>query len=274
MKLINHHVHTTGSDGKLSPEDTAKLAIEKGLSFICFTDHYPYPKGTDNWSKNFHSEEYYNQVQKTINRLEDKIEISFGAEIGWIPKNKDWIINEVKKRKYDYLLGAVHHLGNTTDYSINASEKNWNETIEAYKGIEELVRKYYSQLRSMIESEIFDGVAHFDLVKIWNENSKYFSENEKWYKQEVIKTLEIIKKTGICIEINTSGVRKKSKEIHPSFWILLESKKRYIPITIGSDSHYPEEIDNGLEKAIELAKKAGYDYILKFKSRTPNKVEI
>ena len=44
--------------------------------------------------------------------------------------------------------------------------------------------------------------------------------------------------------------------------------------TTGSDSHFPHEIDNGLENVIELAKKAGYDSILKFKNRTSYKIEI
>ena len=73
------------------------------------------------------------------------------------------------------------------------------------------------------------------------------------------------------IEINTSGERK-SGENHPSLWILKEACKLKIPITIGADSHYPEQIDYGIEKAIATAKKAGYTTILKFINR--NKREI
>lgn len=273
MNLINHHVHTTGSDGKLSPEDTAKLAIEKQLSFICFTDHYPYPKGLDKWSEGFHSEEYYKEVLKTIDKFKDKIEISHGAEIGWLPSHKEWIESEIKKRKYDYILGSIHHVKNTERDAINSSEEEFNKLIQHYGGIKELIKEYYNQLRLMANSGIFDCIAHFDLVKIWNKNSKYFSENEDWYKEEIIKTLNEIKKFKIAIEINTSGERK-SGENHPSFWILKKANELGISITIGSDSHSPEQITHGLEKAIEIAKKAGYDYILKFKNRTPIKIKI
>ena len=34
-------------------------------------------------------------------------------------------------------------------------------------------------------------------------------------------------------------------------------KKRNIPLTIGGDSHSPEQIDYRLKEAIEIAKKAG-----------------
>lgn len=76
-QLINHHVHSTGSDGKLSPEEVIKFAISKKLNFICFTDHYPYPPDHLEWGKDFHSEKYYNQIKELIEKYKDKIEISF-----------------------------------------------------------------------------------------------------------------------------------------------------------------------------------------------------
>ncbi|MGN1001865.1 MAG: PHP domain-containing protein [Oscillospiraceae bacterium] len=39
MDLIDLHVHTTGSDGTLTPEETVALAAEKGLRAIAITDH-------------------------------------------------------------------------------------------------------------------------------------------------------------------------------------------------------------------------------------------
>ena len=38
--LINSHIHSTGSDGKLTPKEIIELAIERRLDYICFTDHY------------------------------------------------------------------------------------------------------------------------------------------------------------------------------------------------------------------------------------------
>jgi len=36
---IDLHIHTTASDGRLSPEEIVKLAMEKGLRAIAITDH-------------------------------------------------------------------------------------------------------------------------------------------------------------------------------------------------------------------------------------------
>ena len=39
MKLIDLHVHSTASDGTLSPSELALYAKSKGLSAIALTDH-------------------------------------------------------------------------------------------------------------------------------------------------------------------------------------------------------------------------------------------
>ena len=125
----------------------------------------------------------------------------------------------------------------------------------------------------MAKSELFDCIGHFDLIKLWDKEGKFFNQDEKWYAKEVLDVLEDIKRYNICIEINTSGLRKCNEQ-YPSFWILKEMNKRKIPITIGSDAHKKEELNQGLEKAIDLAKKAGYKSILKFRGRKPIKIEI
>jgi len=81
MELINHHVHSTGSDGELTPEQVIELAIENNLTFICFTDHYPYPPGFREWGIIFHSQDYYENIGKLKQKYKNKIEISFRADL-------------------------------------------------------------------------------------------------------------------------------------------------------------------------------------------------
>lgn len=126
----------------------------------------------------------------------------------------------------------------------------------------------------LIKSNLFDAIGHFDVIRMWSETLSKELEKEQWYKEEVIKTLDLAKEKKIVIEINTGGWRRLCKEQYPSFWILIEMRKRNIPITICIDSHYETEIDNGFHEAINLAKKAGYKSILKFKNRKPIEIKI
>jgi len=274
-QLINHHVHSTGSDGKLSPEEVIKFAISKKLNFICFTDHYPYPPDHLEWGKDFHSEKYYNQIKELIEKYKDKIEISFGAEFNWVENREKWTDNEIKKRHYDYVLGSLHDLKfNNKIYEITSSKEKLAEAIKDFSGIKDFAKEYYRQMGLLIKSNLFDAIGHFDVIRMWSETLSKELEKEQWYKEEVIKTLDLAKEKKIVIEINTGGWRRLCKEQYPSFWILIEMRKRNIPITICIDSHYETEIDNGFHEAINLAKKAGYKSILKFKNRKPIEIKI
>ena len=39
MKFVDLHIHTTYSDGVLSPEEVGETAVRAGLSAIAITDH-------------------------------------------------------------------------------------------------------------------------------------------------------------------------------------------------------------------------------------------
>ena len=39
MKIVDLHIHTTGSDGSFTPTELVKYAVEKGLSAVAITDH-------------------------------------------------------------------------------------------------------------------------------------------------------------------------------------------------------------------------------------------
>jgi histidinol-phosphatase (PHP family) len=273
MAKMNFHMHTTGSDGKLTPEETIIRAIELGLKFICLTDHYKNSPNSDPWGENFQSENYLTDILKLKEKYKDKIDISFGTEFNWNSRDASWIKKEIKKRKYDFLIGSVHGIViNKKYYSITATEKTWSELLKNFKTIENVTKEYYKEIRTLAKSGLFDTVGHLDILKIYTD---YSFQNKDWYKREVLDTLNVIKKSGMCIEINTSGwKRAKCKEQYPAIWILKEIKKLNIPITIGSDSHYPDEIDLGLEKALEIAKEIGFTHVNIFKNRKRIEMKI
>ena len=281
MKLINSHVHSTGSDGKLTPEEMINEAISAGLSYVCFCDHYKRPeeflrmKGKK--LGRFDYEGYMKNRKALSEKYKDKIEVCFGTEMDWFEEFKPWIKNEVKKfgERYDLIIGSVHYTKVGKEYyPVDTTPELWEEVAERI-GVRKYITKYYEQIRKMIKSKLFDCIGHFDIIKIYNKNSKLFDENEKWwYKEEVFKTLDEAAKTGICIEINSHGFKKPVGKQYPSEWILKEAFKRKIPITISSDAHRTGEVGDKLDKAIKLARKAEYKSIVKFKGHRMIEVKI
>jgi histidinol-phosphatase (PHP family) len=278
--LINFHIHSTGSDGQLTPEEVVKEALAANIKFMCFTDHYPRPKEYEGkWlTKSFHSEEYKKEIKRVQEIYKSQIDISFGVEMDWFQESQDWIKKEIKRNEFDYVLGSVHKLpAKRTSYSFDFGkngEHKFAEIIYQFGSIEEMIKIYYTQLRLMIKSGIYDCVGHFDYIKRHNIDSRFFSEDSDFYKKEVLTTLDLLAKSGMAMEINLRGLTKSPKAQYPSLWILKEARKRNIPLTIGSDAYNPGQVGDLLEKGYELAKQAGYSEIVRFKARKRISVSI
>ncbi len=271
--LINFHMHSNGSDGNLPPEEVVKEAIASGINFMCFTDHYRRPREikTDWNTEHFHSEEYTREIKNLQKKYGSKIDIACGAEFEWLPNHISWIKKELSGKSYDFIIGSMHLIFNGKDFFKfmfrNGQADLWLASAKKFGSIKAFVKAYYDQMRSMVQSGLFDCVGHFDVIKMHNKNSSFFSEAEDWYKKEVMDTLDVIQCSGMAMEINTSGLTRDVAAQYPSLWILKEAKKRNIPITIGTDAHVREQIGKELKFAYNLAKEAGYTSIVRFKAR-------
>jgi histidinol-phosphatase (PHP family) len=265
------HLHTKESDGAYSVAEVIEFALARKLSYICFTDHYPLPPELEQNAPQGFSDAYVKEIEEAKQKFTGTIDICLGAEFDWLEDYAGWTKQEIAKRNYDYVLGSVHLL-NTFDrdrkYGIlDLNEEGFYDLIKIRGSAQNVVAEYYRQLRLMIESKMFDGVGHFDLIKIYNKSDSLFSEHSDWYKDDVIKTLDVLAESKMCMEINTNGWYKKCSVQYPSVWILKEAKKRNITITLSSDGHRGDSIGRDLLKAAELAQSAGYESIVRFKQR-------
>lgn len=108
---------------------------------------------------------------------------------------------------------------------------------------------------------MFDIMGHVDLVK------KFGHRPSQDMTNEIEKTAKVFKETGVAVEINTAGLRKPVKEIYPSLAALKIYCKAGVPLTFGSDAHDPQDVGRDYDKAMDLAKSAGYKEYILFKQR-------
>jgi len=121
------------------------------------------------------------------------------------------------------------------------------------------VKDYYSRIRKMVRIACPDIIGHIDKIKIHNSVELFFDEEDKWYKNEVLQTLEEIKKAGATVEVNTRGMYKKlTSEPYPGKMILTELKKMNIPVCLNSDSHQPDDITAQFQNVAELLQIIGF----------------
>jgi histidinol-phosphatase (PHP family) len=258
----------------MQPEEVVKEAIAAGIKFMCFTDHYPDPEGfmDPDWpTDNFFKSEYIREVRRLQKAYSGRIDISFGVELDWVDSHKDWTKEQIAKNEFDYILGSVHNIPLKGEYYSfdfgDGRDSKFLELAEKFGSVEKMIAEYYSQLRLMASSRMYDAVGHFDYIKRYNTDEKIFSESSDFYKDQIIKTLEIIAKSGMALEINMRGLKKSGKAQYPSLWILKEARKRNIPLTIGTDAHRSGEVGDLIENAYDLARQAGYKEIVRFKDR-------
>lgn len=263
MQLFNLHTHTNFSDGKSTPEDVVLEAINQGLKVLGFSDHSPVPFENSFAIKNNEVNNYITTIKSLKEKYKDQIDIYCSMEMDFIPG----IVKDFKKTKeelnLDYMIGSVHLVGNNIDrlWFIDGSKvETYDEGLfNYYDGdIKKGVKAFFHQYNEMIETEEFDIVGHFDKIKMHN-RGRYFSENDKWYRDYLMETLTLIKEKSLIVEVNTRGIyKKRSDDFYPSAWLFPIMREMNIPVVISSDSHKAEELTLCFKEAEEALRASGY----------------
>lgn len=262
MLLTNYHTHTTYCDGKNTPEEMIKSAIEKKFNILGFSSHSMFPFGSDWHIQPRKHLEYISEIKELAKKYRSEITILCGFEADYIEG-----ISYPSKKIYetlnpDYLIGSVHYLVTKKgNFTVDDTSDKVKKGIEYYfnGNSKNAVCEYFYTERKMIKDCDFTIIGHPDLFRKRNSELNLFNENELWYRKELKEVAREIEKSGKIVEINTGAIaRKAMNDIYPSedFLKILFDKK--IPITINSDSHSINDLDCAFDKAYSVAKKIGY----------------
>jgi len=264
MPWTNYHSHTIFSDGSDKPALYLKEALRQGVHTYGFSCHAPVPFETDWCMKRERLEDYYEEIKILKEKYYSNINILISLEVDFVPglvsPNDDIFRNSA----LDYIIGSVHFVDafqDGTPWGIDISCEVFEDGLERiWKGdIQKATRRYYELVREMIVQSNPTIIGHFDKIRMHNRANKYYSENEGWYKDEIFKTLEVIRAAKSLMEVNTRGMYKGyTNEPYPSLWILSEAKKMAIPIVLNSDAHKPVEITARFPETAIMLSKAGY----------------
>jgi histidinol-phosphatase (PHP family) len=263
--LSNHHTHSYFSDGKNHPREYIEQAIEKGFNLIGFTEHSPLPFENGFSFKPERKQEYHDLMSGLKQKYAGQIAVYSGMEMDFVPGMSDNFAAIEKEYQTDYLIGSVHlvnsPVGDELWFIDGPMAEIYDAGLRDYFGgdIRKAVTAYYRQVNLMLETQRFDIIGHLDKIKMHN-RGRYFSEDEKWYRDLVSETLRLIKEKDIIAEVNTRGIyKKRSDTIYPGIEILKQIKSLGIKVMVNSDAHQPEEIDGAYLYAFRLLEAAGID---------------
>ncbi len=251
---IDGHMHTPLCKHAFGePEAYAERALAAGLAGITFTCHSPMPRG---WWPEVRMDEsefddYVDLIASAAERYAGRVVVRLGLESDWFPGMEGWLEKLHRRAPLHHVLGSVHFFGD--EYM----ERFFTGNVLAFR------RQYFRHLAESAESGLFDTLAHPDLVKNFQAVDWDFEE----VRDDVEAALARIAKTGVAMELNTSGLHKRFPEMNPGLEMLRLMRAHGIPVVVGSDAHHPQRVAADFKMALARLESAGYEEVSFFIGR-------
>lgn len=160
---------------------------------------------------------------------------------------------------FDFIILSVHQIENkefwTQDFQRGRSQKEYNERY--YQELLDLVRNYKN----------YSVLGHLDLIRRYDNAGDYPFEYTKPLIREI---LQIVIQDGKGIEVNTSSYRYGLNDLTPSEEILrLYRELGGTILTIGSDSHKPEQLGTHISDTRKRLKELGFQNFCTYAEMKP-----
>lgn len=259
--LYESHSHTPLCKHAFGlPSDYAAVAEQRGLKGIIITCHGPLPDGLgiDHRMGPEQFDEYVDLVARAREEFAGRVDVRLGIESDYLPGYEKWAEALHDRVPLHHVLGSVHM--QVTHYKA----KYFTGDFFAYQQL------YFQHLAESAETGLFDTLAHPDLVKNEAPHEWLFPRIEPF----VLRALDRIAKTGVAMELNTSGMNKALPEMNPGPRILAAIRERGIPIVLGADAHRPVRVADRYEQALRMLDELGFDRISYFLDRQRHDVPI
>lgn len=258
------HLHSSHSGDSDTPMEAMILqGIAQGLDTMCFTEHndFEYPDSPDGPGSMFllNTDSYLYDLIKYKEKYAGQIRILFGVELGLQPGVMRQNAVFARSYDFDFIIGSSHICHGKDPYYPAFFEGRTDE--EAY-------REYFTSILENIRKfSNFDIYGHLDYVVRYGTYKDRDYSYEK-YRDIFDLILQLLIENGKGIEVNTGGLQKGMRDLHPCMGVL----KRYRElggeiITVGSDSHNTHHIAGYFDRACDVLKECGFRYYTVFEKR-------
>lgn len=251
---LDAHVHTDQSPDSGVPIDVyAALAVAQGLPEICITDHVDFDRRDPAWHYTTFADR-----ERTVRAAADRwvtrgLTIRFGAEMTW---NRSWeadFRDHLRRHRYDYVIGSVH------DWPDSPYRRTDVGPWIANRSLDEIVAPYYNEVMAGVRAGVFDTIGHLDVVKRYLH--PYVTAADLAARPDLLEpVLRTIVDSGVCLELNTSGLIYPGGETYPS----AATVQRYrelggTRVVAGSDAHRKDRLAQHFDLAREILLDAGFE---------------
>lgn len=263
--LTNYHSHCNYCDGKAPLEDFIKSAMEKGFTSYGISSHAPLPFPTE-WTMNKEDvPAYLAEARMLKEKYASQIELYVGMEIDYLNEESNPSIPFFRELPLDYRIGSVHLLEDAdgTVVDTDTTKEKFKERLDKHFNgdLKSTVLCYFRNLMRMIELEGFDIVGHADKISY---NADYCEPGvleQKWYKDVIREYFSLIAEHDLMVEINTKAY-KNLGVFYPNRALFPLLKELHIPVTVNSDAHFPELINDARPEALAALQESGIHTVM------------
>jgi len=244
-------------------------AEKKGIQHFGISEHaYHFYQTKNILSNPWVDERRYYDINDYVRLFHEAwdagIDVKMSIEMDYTPGKHEEMEAFIRSYDFDYVIGSIHWVD---DFGIDLAEyrKEWER-----RDLYEVYRKYFDQVVTLAESNLFDIIGHLDLVKIF----KYIPEDEEFLLEQYERAVNALANSKTCVEISTAGLRKPIGEIYPDKRLLLMCHEKGIPIVLSSDAHVPKHVGADFDKAVALAREVGYKELMTFSKGERKAVQL
>jgi histidinol-phosphatase (PHP family) len=232
MGAFDLHTHTTWCDGKNTPEEMARAAVEKGLDTLGFSGH-SYTFFDESYCMPRSAQGYRREIAALREKYASRLRILCGVE-------QDYYSLEPTEG-YDFVIGSAHYLRLGEDYiPVDETPEILRAAAEKYFAgdIYALTECYFSTVAGVAEKTGADIIGHFDLIAKFNERERLFDEAHPRYRAAWQTAAEALLKAGRPFEINTGAIsRGYRSKAYPAIKMIEYIRSRGGRFVRSSDSH-------------------------------------
>lgn len=267
MFLADCHNHTCCSqDSDADLGQVLEQAARMGLSMVCTTDHLDLISRDGvlwddwDWSPLLAQHRYWQEHGPK------DVELCLGGEVNVPHQFEDRVRNLLGQVSLDMVMGSAHNMSERYDRQDFIL---WNYVDEetCHKALDD----YFDELLAISQLDFIDILAHIPYtLRYMNARDGNHITLERYYDRLEVILKNLIRR-GAGMEVNTN--RGKVLEVYRPILQMYRRLGGEI-VTLGSDSHVPEDIGKGIEGAALLLKELGFDYYTVYRRRKPEFIPL
>lgn len=173
--------------------------------------------------------EYFRFIQ-TAKQISFPIKIKFGLEVCYFEESEQLIGDILNEYSFDFNVGSVHWVDG---FGFDHKKELWDTM-----NVDRVYARYYEIMGKLIESRLFNGVAHPDSIKAFGHKATYSLEASYRKIAELLVRNNMYAEQSGGLNLNYS----RDCELGMNPLMLKVFKEQGIKILTASDAHSPTDV--------------------------------